>query len=43
MEIAADTCKFSFVNDSLKNQLRKLLAKGVSTEDAILEEVGDII
>ncbi|KAI5801559.1 double-strand break repair protein mus-23 [Peziza echinospora] len=28
-----------FVNDSLKNQLRKLLAKGVSTEDAILEEM----
>ncbi|KAF8437437.1 Metallo-dependent phosphatase-like protein [Terfezia claveryi] len=29
----------TFVNESLKNQVKKLLAKGVSTEDAIMEEM----
>ena len=28
-----------FVNESLQNQVQKLLAKGVSTEDAIMEEM----
>lgn len=28
-----------FVNESLRNQVKKLLAKGVSTEDAIMEEM----
>lgn len=28
-----------FVDESLKNQVQKLLAKGVSTEDAIMEEM----
>jgi len=30
---------YRFVNESLRNQVKKLLAKGVSTEDAIMEEM----